>query len=149
MEEGEDMKTRLILVFVIVILFCSFAQAEDYTFKVIVNASNQVSSIEMADVYKIFLKKKSKWEGGKTVKPVDQPGSSVVRKAFSDEALGKSVSAVKSYWQQQIFSGRGVPPPEKKTDQDVIDYVKENPGGIGYVSLGVAIGDVKVISISD
>ena len=143
------MKTRLILVFMIFILSYSVAQAEDYPFQVIVNVSNEAAAIDKGEAAKFFLKKKSKWESGKAVKPVDQPGSSDVRAAFSDQALGKSVSAVKSYWQQQIFSGRGVPPPEKKTDQDVIDFVKENPGGIGYVSQGAPVDDVKVITLTD
>ncbi len=133
----------------ILILSCSFAQAEDSAFRVIVNASNEVSSIETADVSKFFYKKKSKWEDGSKIKPVDQSRSSDVRKAFSEEVMGKSVSAIKGYWHQQIFSGRGVPPPEKKTDQDVISYVKENPGGIGYVTLGAPVGDVKVLTLSD
>jgi ABC-type phosphate transport system substrate-binding protein len=56
---------------------------------------------------------------------------------------------VKSYWQQQIFSGRDVPPPEKQTENDVVAFVRSNPGAIGYVSKGVDIGrGVKALSVA-
>ena len=64
--------------------------------------------------------------------------------------LHKSVSAVKSYWQQQIFSGRGVPPTERSTDSEVLAYVRSNPNAIGYVSSAAALGgSVKVVTVRD
>ncbi|MBC8085956.1 MAG: phosphate ABC transporter substrate-binding protein, partial [Phycisphaerae bacterium] len=51
------------------------------------------------------------------------------------------------YWQQQIFSGKDVPPASKHTDEDVINFVKSTPGGIGYVSASSAAAGVKVIAV--
>ena len=48
--------------------------------------------------------------------------------------LKRSVAAVRSYWQQRIFSGRDVPPPEVDTENQVIKYVAGDPGALGYVS---------------
>jgi len=71
----------------------------------------------------IFLGKSKKWDDGNKIRPVDQKLTSFVREEFSKKVLGKSVTAVKNYWHQQIFSGRGVPPPEKNSDRAVISYV--------------------------
>ena len=60
---------------------------------------------------------------------------------------GKKTTAVRSYWLQVIFSGRGVPPPEKPSDKDVIAYVKAHPGAIGYVAATTATDDVKVLKV--
>jgi ABC-type phosphate transport system substrate-binding protein len=119
------------------------AHAQEYT--VIVNEANPVTTMPASEIAQLFLKKKTKWPSGVAVAPVDQ-GSGRIRAAFSQEVLGRDVSAVRAYWQQQIFSGRSTAPEEKPTDAAVIAYVKENPGAIGYVSSTVATTGVKVLA---
>ena len=116
--------------------------------KVIVNPSNETSSLTMDQVSKFFLKKATQWADGTKVAPVDQPETSTVAEKFFKAVHGKSPGAVKSYWQQQIFSGRAVPPPVKGSDAEVIAFVKANPGAIGYVSADAPTADVKVIQVT-
>ena len=79
---------------------------------------------------------------------MDQPEGSPVREAFTKAVLRKSVSAVKSYWQQQIFSGRAVPPTERPSDTEVLNFVRSNPAAIGYVSSSSVIGaGVKAVQL--
>jgi ABC-type phosphate transport system substrate-binding protein len=113
-------------------------------FQLIVNSANPVASLSREKASKMFLKKISKWDSGAAVAPVDLDQGSPVRAAFSRAVHGKPVSAVVSYWQQLIFSGRDVPPPEKGSDAAVIAFVKANPGAIGYVG-GSVPSDVKVL----
>jgi len=115
--------------------------------KVIVHPSNSISSMGKDQLARIFMKKLTEWEGGSRILVVDLTGESAVRNAFCREVFGKSLTAVKSYWQQQIFSGRGVPPLEKASDAEVLAYVKANQGAIGYVSADAPTGGVKVIAI--
>ena len=123
------------------------ARAQEFT--VIVNASNPVSSMPRDEVAKLFLKKTVSWQSGKMVAPVELPPAAKAREAFARTVLNKSAAQVKSYWQQQIFSGRDVPPPVKPTENDVVAFVRSNPGAIGYVSKGVDIGrGVKALSVA-
>jgi hypothetical protein len=69
--------------------------------------------------------------------------------AFTREVLGKSIAAVKAYWQQQIFSGRAVPPPEESSDDRVARFVSEHPLGVGYVSPGAPVPGLKVLRLVD
>ena len=90
------------------------------------------------------------WINGTTAMPVDQAASSDIREAFSLEVHGRDVGAIKSYWQRQIFSGRGVPPPELASDREVLDFVRANQGAVGYVSTSAKTGDgVKVLAVTD
>jgi ABC-type phosphate transport system substrate-binding protein len=130
----------------LVLLASAAARAGDEGFQIIVNAQNPVSSLDRGLLARIFLKKVTKWEGGQAITPVDQEGGSGVRAAFSKAVHGKPASAVASYWQQQIFAGRDIPPPEKTGDTAVIAFVKGNPGAVGYVS-GGAPADVKVVVV--
>lgn len=117
------------------------------SFKLIVNSGNPVASMDTKDVAKLFIKRVSTWDDGTSADPVDQAPDSAVREAFSETVHGRSVTAVKSYWQKQIFSGRGVPPPELSSDAAVVDFVKKNRGAIGYVSAGADVSGVKVITL--
>ncbi len=130
-------------------LAASAASAQDGDFKLVVNASNDVSSLSREDAARYFLKKQTVWAGGQAVMPVDQTEDSSARRAFSKAVLKKDVGAVKNYWQTLIFSGRGVPPPEKASDAAVLAFVEANAGAIGYVSAGASIGrGVKEIRLN-
>ena len=116
-------------------------------YKVIVNNANDTSSLAKKDLVQYFLKKTAKWGNGTPVVAVDQTEKSAARERFTLEVHGKSVSAVKSYWQQQIFSGRDVPPVEKSSDAQVVSFVKQNPGAIGYVADGADTTGTRVVTV--
>lgn len=117
-------------------------------FQIVVHESNPVSSLTALEVSKMFLKKIGRWEGGTRVLPVDLVETSAVRRGFSWQIHGKDTSAVKAYWQRMIFSGRDVPPPEKSSVQDVLDYVREHEGAIGYVPAGTSLGEgIKSVKV--
>jgi hypothetical protein len=118
-------------------------------FQVIVNEANPAHSLAKADLAALFLKKTARWPGGGPAAPIDQTESAPARAAFSKDVLGKSVQAVVSYWQQQIFSGREVPPPQKANDAAVVDFVKANVGAVGYLAAGPAPSGVKVLAVAE
>ncbi len=122
--------------------------AAEETFKVVVNASNAVSSLTKQQVSQLFLKKNTRWPNGQTVQVVE-PANERVRLSFCKEVHGKSLSAVRAYWNQLIFAGREVPPLEKSDDDGVVAFVRSTPGGIGFVSVDAATPGVKVISVRE
>ncbi len=138
-------KIIFLLVLLGIFLFDSLSSAQEIeSYKIIVNGSNPISSMTKDQISKLFLKKVTKWKNGQKVLPLDLTGTSPVRQDFSKEILGRNVWAIKAYWQKQIFSGRGVPPPEKSSDREVLAYVQENPGAIGYISASAVAIKYKV-----
>ena len=116
------------------------ARAQGYV--VVVNAASAVSTISKGELSSVFLKKSAK------LTPVDQPKGSALRDAFSKAVHGRPASAIATYWQQQIFAGKDVPPPEKGDDAAVLAFVKGTPNGVGYVAAGTALGDgVKAVAV--
>ena len=110
------------------------AVASGQDFKIVVNQTNSSETISKQELDDIFLKKTGAWSNGRPVIPVDQTASSSTRQGFSKVVFGREVNSIKNHWQRQIFSGRGVPPPEKGSDDEVLAFVRVNPGAIGYVS---------------
>ena len=123
---------------------------QDAEFVVIVHVDNPTESIEPRTLSKMFLKKVKRWPDDTAVIVIDQDDDRDVRNAFSRAIHKKSVSAIKSYWQRLIFSGRAVPPDELPADADVIARVAAEVGAVGYVSPGAALGDgVKILPVSE
>lgn len=121
----------------------------DSGFKVVVHPSSPVSSLSRDQAARLFLKKTLFWPTGAKVTPVDQPDSAAVRAAFSRAVLQKSMAEVAAYWQQQIFSGKAVPPTERASDAQVVRFVLDNALAIGYVADTADVGGAKVLRITD
>ena len=116
---------------------------------VIVNPANTMNAIDRKFLAQIFLKKKTRGPNGESVFPADLSASSEIREWFSERFLERGVSAVKNYWQRNIFSGYKVPPPEFDREEDVTNYVRDHPGAIGYVSEPSKAGGTKVLSVDE
>jgi ABC-type phosphate transport system substrate-binding protein len=119
------------------------------SYKVIIHPSNPATQVSRLKVGEMFLKKTTRWPDGYPVMPVEPSGKSPVRQRFTLETYGKQVIAISAYWQQMIFGGRGVPPPEKSSDADVVAFVRDTPGAIGYVWSGSDLSGVKVVAVAD
>jgi hypothetical protein len=117
------------------------------TFKVIVHQDNPIVSLTRAELSTLFLRRRLRWPDDVTAYPVDQSGHSAVRVAFTREVHGRRVVAIESYWLQVLFSGRGVPPPQRSDDRDVIEYVRANRGAVGYILASARAGSVKVLQV--
>ena len=123
------------------------AQAQGY--RVIVNTANSTSRLTKDQLERVYLKKTTTWTNGSSVAVVDQAARSKVREQFSMSVLGRDVATMKNYWQQSLFSGRGVPPIEQASDAQVIAFVQANPSAIGYVAEGTPLPDgVKTVEIA-
>lgn len=142
------MKIVLLALIMRLLMIGAASAQETVSFKIIVNPTNNISSMTKEQVSELFLKKVTQWENGRKALPVDQVTSSPIREKFSKEIHEKSVTAINSYWRQKIFSGRDVPPPEKSSDADVLAYIAENADAVGYVSANAPIDKVKVLKIT-
>ena len=133
------------------VTFTAAAQAAD-SFVVVVNASVAGTTVRRTDLAAVFLKKALRWGDGSPANPVDQSGTSPVRKGFSESVLHMPVMGVVQYWGKQLVSMASSvrPPTVKGSDEEVMAYVAKTSGAVGYVSSGTALPPgVKAVSIVD
>jgi ABC-type phosphate transport system substrate-binding protein len=110
------------------------APRADAAFVVVVHAANPSAAMPRDQVARLFLRKLKRWPSGAPAEPVDLAPGAPARDQFTRRVLGKSVATVRAYWQQRIFSGAEVPPPEKAGEADALDFVRTHPGAVTYVS---------------
>jgi ABC-type phosphate transport system substrate-binding protein len=145
------MRARWLLLHTLLALaaLCAVVRADTPrpVYLVITNPSNPSTTVERQFLEDAFLKKTTRWSNDEVIRPADLVPTSPIRRRFSEEVLNRSVEAVKGYWQQRIFSGRDVPPPEFESDDDVVKYVLKYPGAVGYVAPNANLGGAKVLGL--
>jgi len=120
---------------------------DDGGFKVIVNPDNRIEEVDREFLRDAYLKKATEWASGESVRPVDLAAKYPARDRFTEQVIRKTSAQLRTYWNQQIFSGKGVPPPEAESTADAIAYVLANRGGVGYLPVDADPGRAKVIRI--
>lgn len=121
--------------------------ANDVQYKVIVHPDNPVTSVTQAFLRNAFLKKSREWKSREAIRPVDLASKFPERARFTEVVLKKTPAQLKNYWNQQIFSGKGVPPPETDSPRAAVAYVLANPGAVAYVPVDVDVGGAKVVPV--
>lgn len=105
-------------------------------------------TLSRTDVKKIFLGKKLLWDDDREIRFVVMK-KSPVHKEFVKTYTQKSASQFRRYWKKLIFTGKGSAPTAFDTEAEVIAYVSETEGAIGYVSSEIRPENVKILRISD
>jgi ABC-type phosphate transport system substrate-binding protein len=148
------MRTQLTILSIAVALAMTIAPAppaavadDEPTIIVIVHPKSSVTRLDRKFLANAFLKKKTRWSDDTAIRPVDLASSSAVRREFSERFLGRTVTKVRRYWNQVVFSGRGVPPPELDSEAEVVEYVTTHKGAIGYVSDQADLDGAKVVQV--
>ncbi|MCU4675653.1 phosphate ABC transporter substrate-binding protein [Catenovulum sp. 2E275] len=135
--------SKIFKVFLLISVFiCSQSFAE---IAVVVHPSN-TAEISADDIERIFLGKKKTFSSGETAVPINLNESNSTRDGFNEKALNKSSSQLKAYWSKLVFTGKGTPPKEVDSAQEVIKLVSSNPNMIGYVDSSNIDSSVKVIT---
>jgi ABC-type phosphate transport system substrate-binding protein len=123
--------------------------ASSAPYRVIVHHDVKGARISRGALTSIFLKQAPKWGDGIAIHPVDQSVRSEVRRSFSGDILLQGVVEVQIYWQRRMSLGV-TPPPVKGTDEEVVRYVANTPGAIGYVSSATPLPEsVKAVELAD
>ena len=137
-------------VFILIGLAAAAVAAEPprSAYVVIVHPANRVSRIDRKFLAEAFLRRATRWPDDTPIHPVDLGPDARARIRFSEDVLSRSVASVRSYWQQRIFSGQGLPPPELADDESVVAYVLGHPGAVGYVAAGTALNGATVLEVN-
>jgi len=119
------------------------------SFAVVVNERNPVTVISREELSGLFLKK-VQWAGRLTAVPVDLRNDSPIRADFTTTIHRRPLDAITAYWRTKIFSDGVAPPPVKRSDAEVLNFVRANAGAIGYVSAFTDVGaGVKIVTITE
>lgn len=113
MTKTAKLSLRLAAAFMAACLLAVPAAAAGDPIVVIVNGSNPLENLSMAELRKIFLSDRSRWDTGKSVAPVIVAAGAAERAAFLKIVCGMNDSDFNKYFVQAAFTGKDVTPPKE------------------------------------
>jgi len=113
---------------------------------VIAHASVTVSQITPDEIKGVFLGTRTSLADGSHVEPVLLK-SGDVHDRFVKLYTGKTVVGLESYYRSLVFTGKGSMPKVLTSDAEMVAYVKNTRGAIGYVSAATKTDGVKILDV--
>ncbi len=117
---------------------------------IIGNKGVPVNSISKEEIKNIFLGNKDKWESGEAITFVNVSVENI-HEEFTKNFVKKTPSQYISHFRKLVFTGKGQIPKSFDSEKDLIKFVSETNGAIGYVSkeAGSNIDLIKIIEITE
>ena len=116
---------------------------------IIVNSGNSVTALTEAEAKLYYLRKvKKRWPDiNKNIQPADRSAACPERDTFYEKILKMSADNVERYFSEKEYQNAEPNRKKVKSDAEMIQFVTENVGAIGYVSAESVSGnkDVKVV----
>lgn len=140
------MKPRAIMTFILFLAFFLPVVSLAGEIVIITNQNVPVSALDQTDLKQIFLGNKTSWDNGDAIIFVVQDETEA-SETFLKTYVKKSASQYNNYWKKQVFTGKGKAPESFSSEQDLVRFVSQTPGAIGYVSSGIDTGTTKKIAI--
>ena len=140
------MRNRVFIVCLLVLTVASVAFATD--FAVVVNSSNPVRTMSLAELAKIFKAKAAGWPGGKSITLVLRDPSSPGAKFIIEKVMGGTLEEGKVVLSDPGRKGT-VPVVFAESDEEVLKIVEGNPGAIGVIDVYNITSGVKVVKIDE
>jgi ABC-type phosphate transport system substrate-binding protein len=125
-------------------LIPSPAYAEDVI--VICNEYVVVDTLNRNDVKKIYLGRKTRWDGGEKITFAALKGGQA-HELFLKLYVGKTPFQFANHWKKKAFTGKGKVPKSFSTPEELIEYIDQTHGAIGYIPSSAYQNQIKSITI--
>lgn len=123
----------------------AFAEANAY---VIASNSQIIQEVSPDTLKEILTGKKVYWESGDRIKLCHVSATNSHFKKFLQSSLNMNTNQYLNLWRRKLFTGRGFPPTQVKSDMAVINCVKENEAAIGITSIKPNDKEIFQLSIN-
>lgn len=124
------------------------APGAEQSLAIIVNQSNTVENFSVVELRKIFLGERSHWPNGRRIALVMLDPAQPERKVILREIYGMNEKDLNQHFIQGVFTGVvQVSPKTLATPADVLKFVFNVPGAIGYLRASDVDGSVKILRV--
>ncbi|QTA83543.1 Phosphate-binding protein domain-containing protein [Desulfonema limicola] len=135
---------KVLIYLLIAMLFSSAAAFADIL--IISNKDVPDTALSQKNVQEIFLGKRVQWSDNSKIHFVTIKNPDI-HEAFLKQYLKKSDAKWKAYWKRMVFTGRGTPPQQFGTTQELLEYVSKTDGAVGYIDSETTAVNVKVVNV--
>jgi ABC-type phosphate transport system substrate-binding protein len=115
---------------------------------IVVNRSNPLTEISLADLRRVFRGQRSRWSNGRRVTLVMRDPGAPERLAILQSLYGLEEEQYRRTYLQAVFSGEATDAPKTLASTNgVLRFVYNVPGAIGYVRARDVDASVKMLRV--
>ena len=142
-------KIKYLPILIFLGLLASQAKAQGYV--VIVNAKLGVTNLSRQELREIYNGDKTFWKNGQRVRAARLGDSDPLTVEFLQANLNESATQFLQAWRHKLFSGRALPPRKIDSPVELMSFVEQSDGAIGFLQANKPITSksVTVVSIHD
>ena len=133
------------VVAVILLLIIGKANADEELY-FIGNKNIPENELRKSDIMNIFLGKQSQWSDKQTI-TICLLQEKVAYNIFTRRYLNKTPMQFNRYWRKMMFTGKGIMPEPFTSKEELLKFIAETNGAIGYLPSEVNANGVKTISV--
>lgn len=145
MKNKMRIRQRAVILFLLLqhFAFAPLSQAGDIL--IIANKEVSASALSKDEIRSIFLGEKIRWDN-------DQKMIFVILKTkehddFLKAYIGNTAAQYLNYWKKMVFTGKSKSPKAFDSPEQLLDYVAETQGSVGYIPSEAYNEKVKIISV--
>lgn len=110
--------------------FCVISESRTESIVLVANTDNKNLTLEKWQARDLFMGN----SGDIALEPVGLAPSLSLRTVFNTRVVGLTESRIQAYWAQMRFSGRNKPPKAFASEQEALNYVRQNKNTVTYIS---------------
>jgi len=117
---------------------------------IVVNRSNPVNELSMAELRKIFLGNRSHWANGRRITLVMRDPGEAERRVILRDVCGMNEEQLKNHFLHGLYTGEIlVSPKVLSSPTGVRKFIFNVPGAIGYLRVSDLDDSIKVVRIDE
>jgi ABC-type phosphate transport system substrate-binding protein len=117
---------------------------------IVVNRSNPIDDLSMAELRRIFLGSRSHWANGRRITLVMRDPGEPERKTILRDVCGMNEDQLKNHFIHGLFTGEILLSPKiLSTPAGVRKFIFNVPGAIGYLRASDLDNSIKVVRIDE
>jgi len=127
-----NMKKLYFILFAIMQMYYSANAQEKYQFVFLGNNIGE-TTMPLNNLINIFKAKNTSWKNNNPIIIVLPSSKSPNADKIANFIYKSNFTSVQKFWLSEVFQGRSKPPVFFDTDEEIIQYVKNNEGAIGVI----------------
>ncbi len=137
------MKKDLFLFFLLSLFLADLSLADVL---IITNKDVAGQNLSKDDVKAIFLGKKVQWPNNAKIHFAISKDPDL-HQAFLESYVKRSSKQYQAYWRKMVFTSQGNKPKSFESATELLEYVSNTPGAVGYIDSNTTAVNVNTITV--
>lgn len=129
------------------LLISVIAKSQESTLVAVGNSSGVPSGMKLSELKSVLMGEKQRWKNGDKIIIALMKTNTIIGKTTSSRIYDMTGDELNKFWLALVFQGKAQAPNFFNSENDLENFVAQNPGAIGILNKPISDPEVKSILI--